>query len=58
VVVLLARVVESGRRTVLEAVLELLAYVIVTGVFTWFSERDLIREAVRYGLSGRRGVPG
>ena len=44
--VLVARLLESGRRTLLEAVCELVAYAVVTAAFTWLLESSLLREAI------------
>jgi O-antigen/teichoic acid export membrane protein len=45
-VVLLARLLETGPRTALEAVCELVAYALVAAVFTWLLESSLLREAI------------
>ena len=42
------RAVESGHRTLAIAVLELSVYLLITVVATWFSERELLREAIGY----------
>jgi PST family polysaccharide transporter len=52
-VVLLMRAVESSERTVWVALGELTAYFVVTVAATWWSERDLLREAVGYVVARR-----
>jgi hypothetical protein len=52
--VLLLRVVDSGVARLPRTLLELAIYIVVTGVATWFFERDLIKEMVGY-LRGRGG---
>jgi O-antigen/teichoic acid export membrane protein len=47
-VVLLARLAESGDRTPVLAVAELVVYLAVTAAATWALERDLLREARGY----------
>jgi O-antigen/teichoic acid export membrane protein len=47
-VVLLARLVETGDRTAVHAVAELVVYLAVTTAATWALERDLLREARGY----------
>ena len=54
-VVLLARVAESGDRTLALAVAELAAYVAVTAAATWYFESGLLREAFGY-LRRRRAA--
>ncbi len=46
--VLLARAVESGHRTVVEALCELAAFVVVTIAGTWLLESSLLHEAAAY----------
>ena len=53
VVVLLARVVESGDRTLAIALAELGAYIALTAAATWYFESVLLREAFGY-LRDRR----
>lgn len=55
-IVLLARLVESGERSVTTAGLEIVAFVLVFAAATWALERDLIREAIGY-LRGGGGAP-
>lgn len=53
--VLLSRVVETGERTGLHAIGELVGFVVVVCVATWYIERRLIREALGY-LRARQAV--
>lgn len=48
VAVFAVRLVESGPRTFAMAVGELSLYIAITIVFTWWSERQLLREALAY----------
>jgi O-antigen/teichoic acid export membrane protein len=54
VVVLLLRVLESGTRTAVMAVGELVVYALVTALATWVLERPLLREVAGYVLSRSR----
>jgi O-antigen/teichoic acid export membrane protein len=56
-VVLLARLAETGPRTLSSAVGEFVAYVVVVIASTWLFERQLIREAVGYLIRRRAAVP-
>jgi PST family polysaccharide transporter len=56
--VLLARALEQGNRTAAAAAAEFALYVVVTALATWLVERDLIREAIAYGIGGTRGRRG
>jgi O-antigen/teichoic acid export membrane protein len=56
-VVLAARALERGPRTVGAAIGELAAYLALTAIATWLTEGALIREAVAYVLR-RGGRPG
>jgi O-antigen/teichoic acid export membrane protein len=46
--IIVVRELESGPRTLHEAVLELAAYIAMTAILTWVFERDLLREAMGY----------
>lgn len=50
--VLLVRLVETGDRSPLQAAAELVLFVLVTIVVTFFAERDLLREVIGYVRTG------
>jgi len=53
-VVLVIRSLETGQRTLSDAVGELVAFLIVTVLATWLLEGGLVREAVAYVVAGER----
>lgn len=55
--VLIARLLETGERTLAVAVGELVLYAGVTAVATWVAERDLVREMIGYLRSTQQAPP-
>jgi O-antigen/teichoic acid export membrane protein len=52
-VVVIARLIETGERTIYEAIGEMVVFLALTAAATWFAERELLREAVGYVLRRR-----
>jgi O-antigen/teichoic acid export membrane protein len=55
-IVVLLRILETGERTIYEAVGELVIFVVVAAITTWFAERTLLREALSYFRRRRAGA--